>query len=234
MAIDRDGSQYLDCALTLADSITSWHPDANVTIIKRDDLPYGDLGGYNNDWQCWHASPYRQTIKLEADMIAAGPIDHWWTLFELRDVVISKGARDFYDQVTACRKYRQIFDHNHLPDVYNAVTYWRVSQTAKEFFHLTSCIFQHWDAYRTLLKFPDETPTTDVVYAMAAVIMGADRVTLPDSLGPTIAHMKSGVIPIRTNDWTQELIWESDPIRINTVAQWGLLHYHVKDWRLHE
>jgi hypothetical protein len=43
-------------------------------------------------------SPYRQTIKLEADMIAAGPIDHWWTLFELRDVVISQGARTFYDE----------------------------------------------------------------------------------------------------------------------------------------
>ena len=43
--------------------------------------------------------------------------------------------------------------------------------------------------------------------------------------------MKRHMIPIQTNDWTKELVWESDPLRINTVAQWGAVHYHVKDWR---
>jgi hypothetical protein len=118
--------------------------------------------------------------------------------------------------------------------VYNAVTYWRVSQTAQEFFRLVRAIFMHWDTYRTLLKYPDEEPTTDVVYAMAAVIMGPERVTLPAGFGPSIVHMKAGINPIKTNDWTQELIWESDPARINTVAQWGPVHYHVKDWRHYE
>jgi hypothetical protein len=92
-------------------------------------------------------------------------------------------------------------------------------------------IFSHWQCYRTLLKFPDDQPTTDVVYAMAAVIMGPEQVTLPAGIGPTIVHMKSHINPIKTNDWTQELIWEKDPARINTVAQWGMIHYHVKDWQ---
>ena len=233
-AIDRDGSRYAECATRLADSIRYWHPDANVTILTRDDLPHGDLGGFANDWQCWHISPYRQTIKLEADMIAAGPIDHWWTLFEHRDVVISQGARNFYGQQTACRRYRGIFDANHLPDVYNAITYWRVSQTAQQFFRLVRTIFAQWHVYQTLLKFPDDMPTTDVIYAMAAVIMGPELLTLPSGVGPTIVHMKPAINPIRGNDWTTELVWETDPIRINTVAQWGLVHYHVKDWQCDE
>jgi hypothetical protein len=219
------------CADQLARSIRAWHPDAHVTIITQDDLPHGDLGGYHNDWQCWAVSPYRQTIKLEADMIATSAIDHWWTLFEHRDVVISQGARDFYDQVTACRRYRKIFDDNNLPDVYNAITYWRVSETAQQFWRLVRSIFSHWPAYRALLRFPDDEPTTDVVYAMAAVIMGPECVTLPQGLGPTIVHMKRHIIPVATDDWTKELIWESDPVRINTVAQRGLLHYHQKDWQ---
>ena len=234
MAIDRDGSHYEACAERLRRSILSWHPDANVTVITRDDLPHGDLGGFANDWQCWQVSSYRETIKLEADMILASPIDHWWTLFELRDVVISLGARDFYDQRTPCRTYRRTFDHNHLPDVYNAVTYWRVSETAQEFFRLVRAIFTYWETYRTLLKYPDEEPTTDVVYAMAAVIMGPERVMLPAGLGPSIVHMKPGINPIKTDDWTQELTWEPDPMRINTVAQWGPIHYHVKHWQSYE
>ena len=241
-AIDTDSVDYLSCAIKLARSIRQWHPDANISVItvKRCNdpvfdhvipLPYGDLGGFANDWQVFAASPYRQTIKLEADMICASPIDHWWTLFERRDVVVSQGARTFYDEPAVSRYYRKIFDENNLPEVYNAITYWRLSTTAREFFDLVRQIFEQWDSYRQLLKFPDDMPTTDVVYAVAAVIMGPERVTLPRDLGPTIAHLKRHINPIQTDDWTKELVWENDPFRINTVAQFGLVHYHIKEWK---
>ena len=222
--------RYVVCANRLADTIREHHPDANITVLTQDMLPYGDQGGFANDWQMFAASPYRQTLKLEADMICAGPIDHWWKLFEHRDVVISQGCRDFYDQPGQSRVYRKIFDNNNLPDVYNAITYWRRSQLAMEFFNLVKAIFQNWNSYKSLLKYPDDAATTDVVYAMAAIIMGPETVTLPLGLGPTIVHMKQGMIPTITDDWTQELVWENNPFRINTVAQWGLVHYHIKEW----
>ena len=225
------GEVYEQCACQLRDSILCLHPQAHVTILTQDKLPFGDLGGYANDWQCFWASPYRQTIKLEADMIAATDIDHWWTLFENRDVVISQGARTFRDRSAENRFYRRIFDLNDLPDVYNAITYWRLSETAHEFFCLVRDIFTNWTEFRKLLKFPEEMPSTDVVYAMAAVIMGPERVTLPLGLGPTMVHMKQHINGLQTEDWTQELIWETDPLRINTIAQWGLVHYHAKEWR---
>jgi hypothetical protein len=228
------GDVYVACAEQLADSIRQFHPNANITILNQEQLPYGNAGGYANDWQCFAASPYRQTIKLEADMIATSPVDHWWTLFENRDVVISQGCRDFYDKPAKSRYYRKIFDQNNLPDVYNAITYWRVSKLAQEFFQLVRQIFEHWDQYKTLLKFPDEQATTDVVYAMAAQIMGPETVTLPAGVGPQIVHMKRHIIPTRTNDWTKELVWENtNPgLRINTIAQTGFVHYHVKNWRI--
>ena len=240
-AIDTESTDYLRCAVQLARSIRQWHPDASIAVVtvKRSSdpvfdhvipLPYGDHEGFANDWQMFAASPYRQTIKLEADMIAASPIDHWWTLFERHDVVISQGCRTFYDQPAASRYYRKIFDQNNLPDVYNAITYWRLSIVAKEFFDLVRQIFEQWTEYKTLLKFPDDAPTTDVVYAMAAVILGPERVTLPVGLGPTIVHMKRYINPIQSDDWTKELTWENDPFRINTVAQSGLVHYHIKEW----
>lgn len=242
-AIDTETVDYLSCAIQLAESIRRWHPSANISVLTTKQcnnpvfdhvipLPHGNLGGYANDWQCFYASPYRQTIKLEADMIAAGPIDHWWTLFENRDVVISQGARTFYNEPAKSRYYRKIFDQNNLPDVYNAITYWRLSNTARDFFQLVRTIFEQWADYKKLLRFPDNEPSTDLVYAMAAQIMGPESVTLPPGLGPTIVHMKQHINSTQTENWTQELIWEADPIRINTVAQCGLLHYHCKDWRL--
>lgn len=228
------GDQYVKCATQLADSILYYHPKADVTVITEDLLPYGDQGGWKNDWQMFRASPYRQTIKLEADMICAGPVDHWWTLFENRDVVISQGCRDFYGQPAKSRHYRKTFDANSLPDVYNAITYWRLSDTAKHFFDLVRSVFENWDQYQRLLKFAEETPSTDVVYAVVAQIMGPELVTLPPGLGPTIVHMKRHINGLQSEDWTKELVWEQDPLRINTVAQWGFVHYYQKDWTVNE
>jgi hypothetical protein len=231
-AINTDSVDYVSCAKNLADSILSWHPRANITILTKEMLPYGDQGGYANDWQVFKSSPYRQTIKLEADMIATSPVDHWWPLFETKDLVISTGCRNFYDELSTARHHRKIFDANNLPDVYNAITYWRVSSHSYEFFKLVRKIFENWNQFKTLLKFPDNQATTDVVYAMAAQIMGSETCTLPYGVGPSIVHMKRYINPIQSLNWTKELIWEhTDPgLRINTVAQWGFVHYHIKDW----
>jgi hypothetical protein len=185
---------------------------------------------YANDWQVFGTSPFRQTIKLEADMVIASRIDHWWTMLEHRDVVISTGARDFYDQPATSRFYRKVFDVNNLPDVYNAITYWRLSETAQQFFQLVHSIFEQWAEYKTLLKFSDEVPSTDLVYAIAAQIIGPELVTMPFATYPQIVHMKRHMISTHSEDWTQELTWELNPLRINTVTQWGAVHYHVKDW----
>jgi hypothetical protein len=226
------GEVYEACANQLADSIRQFHPNANITILTRDQLPHGDLGGHANDWQVFKASPYRQTIKLEADMLIAGPIEHWWTMFEHRDIVVSTGCRDFYGNTATSRYYRKFIDDNYLPDVYNAITYWRLSATAQEFFDLVRSIFDHWSDYKQLVKFPEDIPSTDFVYAMAAQIIGPENVTMPFTTYPNIVHMKRHIIGANTDDWTQELVWEQDPLRIQTVAQWGAFHYQVKDWLL--
>lgn len=224
------GAEYERCANRLKDSILDFHPDVSITIVTQDMLPYGDQGGWANDWQMFRVSPYRQTIKLEADMICAGPVDHWWTLLQNRDVVISQGCRTFYDQVSDSRHYRKTFDANYFPDVYNAIIYWRLSETAKHFFDLVKNIFENWEQYQRLLKFPEDLPSTDVVYAIATQIMGLETVTLPPGMGPTIVHMKRHINRLQSDDWTKELVWEHNPFRINTVAQWGFVHYYKKDW----
>lgn len=231
-AINTETCDYESCADLLMRSIKSWHPDADITVMTKQDLPYGDLGGYANDWQVFAFSPYRQTIKLEADMFCSSPIDHWWSLFEKRDVVVSLGARDFYNNACQSRRYRKTFDANELPDIYNAITYWRLSKTSQQFFSLVEQIFKNWNAFKQLLKFPDDQASTDLVYALAAKMIGVEQVTLPPGVGPSIVHMKPGMIPTRSPDWRDELVWEivNNTLRINTVSQWGLVHYHVKDW----
>lgn len=233
---------YISCARSLTKTLKHWHPDARVCLVTDADItdPLFDHvrvitrvnlnNPYADDWQVFYQSPFRETIKLEADMWITSSIDHWWNLFRKRDLVISTGCRDWQDRPSTARNYRRVFDANNLPDVYNAITYWRLSQTAKEFFDLVRNIFEHWTEYRKLLKFPDEVPSTDLVYAVAAQIIGPNLVTLPFATYPKIVHMKRHHAGTQTENWMNELIWEWDQgnLRIQTVAQSGAFHYHVK------
>lgn len=243
-AFNTGTTDYVDCARTLAKTLLQQHPNARICLLTNEKYSADHAlfahtvtvdtvdtdNPFANDPLVFQHSPFRQTIKLEADMMVTSAVDHWWTLFEHRDVVISQGCRDFYGTVSTNRIYRKLFDTNHLPDVYNAITYWRVSQTATKFFKLVKKIFANWGSYKTLLKFPEDVPSTDVVYAMAAQILGPEQVTLPGGFGPQIVHMKKGINPFSAQKWTDELVWELNPVRVNTVAQWGFFHYNVKDW----
>jgi len=221
LAVNSDKVDYLDCARTLTKTIKRWDPGAKVCLItdaKQSNDPVYDHyrvidnvdreNPWANDWQVFKNSPFRETIKLEADMLIVSDISHWWTLFRHRDVVVSTDA-------------------NNLPDVYNAITYWRLSLTAREFFMLVRDIFANWPQFRQLLKFAPETADTDLVYAMAAEIMGVERVTLPFVSYPKIVHMKRHHAGTETEHWGRELVWEYSDwrLRINTVAQWGAFHY---------
>lgn len=242
LAVNSDTVDYVACAQRLAQSLRKFHPSANICLAtdQQITLPEFDhvqvfvsntVNPYANDAQCWRLSPYRETIKLEADMLIAGAIDHWWKLFRHRDIVVSTGCRNWRDEISENSFYRKCFVANDLPDVYNAITYWRRSETAKKFFDTVAAIFHNWDQYRRLIKFAEETPSTDLVYAMAAVIVGPELCTMPFASYPKIVHMKQHHAGTMTSDWTKELVWESDPLRIQTVAQWGAFHYHVKDWQ---
>ena len=236
---------YVDCADTLARTIKYWHPDAQICLLTNQAAVNNSLfdyvhqlsepvhaNPYANDWQVVDKTPFRETIKLEADMLITSPIDHWWNMLRHRDVVVSTGCRDWKDQVAKTRHYRRVFDANNLPDVYNAITYWRRSETAQTFFNTVRSIFENWSEYCKLLKFPEDVPSTDVVYAMAANIVGPEKCTMPFADYPRIVHMKRHVAGTQTDNWTHELNWQYRDylLRVNTVMQSGAFHYNVKEW----
>lgn len=244
-AFNVGGTDYVDCARALAKTLLMHNPHARICLLTNEKYAADpvlfaythtvDIQNENpfaNDYLVFKNTPFRETIKLEADMMIASSIEHWWDIFKHRDLVISTGCRDWKDHTSTVRNYRQVFDDNNLPDVYNAITYWRLSETAKEFFDLVRDIFGNWEQFKTLLKFPPDAPDTDLVYAMAAQIIGPERCTLPFASYPKIVHMKRHIAGTQTEDWTKELVWETDPLRIQTVAQWGAFHYNVKDWNV--
>lgn len=236
LAINTDTVDYLSCAKVLEKSIYNTMPDANVTILTE--LPHGDQAPDSkwkliNDWQVYDASPYDYTIKLEADMYIPKSIDYWWDVLKQRDLVVSTKIRNFKQDISHSRAYRKFIDDNNLPDVYNAITYFKKSDTAKQFFTLVKFIFENWNHFvKTLKCNPDEIATTDWVYAIASHIMGPENTTMPNFDSFSMVHMKQYINDLPTEDWTDTLIYEIEKsfLRINTVPQVHPFHYHVKSF----
>ena len=249
LAQNTKDTNYVKCAETLATSIKRVMPNESVTLISNDssmcqafdnvvELPYGDLSPDSdwkliNDWQVYEASPYDYTIKLEADLYIPKDISYWFDVLSQRDIVVSTTIRNFKNEISKVRFYRKFIDDNNLPDCYNAITYFKKSETAKKFFELVKDIFNNWEEYKTIVKCnPNETATTDFVYAIASHILGEEITTMPNFTDMSMIHMKQYIAGTPTENWTDTLVYEcfNDHIRVLTYPQMYPFHYQIKSF----
>jgi len=211
--------------------IEDYHRQAFDYIIET---PASTTGPYGLEAQAFWLTPFKETIKLESDLLFTTSIDHWWTAFRLRDVVLSTGCRNYLQQLSASRRYRKLFDDNNLPDVYNGLMYFRYSKTAADFFRCAAEIFNNWSAVQNaLLNCRDPEPSTDVVYALAADIVGRELCTLPSVDFINFVHMKPSINEYpETASFQDMYVTEFDDgmIRINNINQYHPIHYHEKDF----
>ena len=198
------------------------------------EVPDSTTGPYGLEVQAFWHTPFKETVKLESDLLLPHSIDHWWTAFRLRDVVLSTGCKNYQQQIATARRYRKLFDDNHLPDVYNGLMYFRFSQIATNFFRTASIIFENWNTVKqSLLGCDDEYPTTDVVYALAANIVGPELCTIPSADFINFVHMKPAI-----NSYNEDLKFNEvyvtefadGIVRINNVNQYHPLHYYDKNF----
>lgn len=236
--IMAQGDDYVKCATALEKSIKNAMPNANVFVVTTEMLPHGDQAPntnwkLQNDWQVYEASPYNETIKLEADMIIPRNIEHWFDVMSVNDVVVCNKIRNFKGEISDVKVYRRLIHDNNLPDVYNAITYFKKSEIAANFFAIVRDVFENWTEYKMLLKCnPEEKCTTDWAYAIACHILGVEKTTLPNFEELSMVHMKQWVNGLPTENWTDTLIYEllPDQIRVNTYPQNYPFHYHIKNF----
>jgi hypothetical protein len=187
-----------------------------------------------NEPEVFWLTPFKETIKLESDLLFTRSIDHWWKAFRLKDVVLSLGCKNYLQQASLSRNYRQAFDSNNLPDVYNGLMYFRFSHTAHGFFTMARQLRDHWDTVKNLLKnCREDHPSTDLLYAVTALLQGPETCTAPGLDFVNFTHMKPAHNGLNEETvFTERFLTEFDNgmIRINHVNQLHPLHYYVKNF----
>jgi hypothetical protein len=203
-------------------------------IVLENDLAADSQWKLANEWQVFNLTPFKETVKLESDLLFTRSIDHWWNAFRLKNIVLSSGCKDYRGNISKVRSYRQFFDDNGLPDVYNGLMYFRYSQESFQFFETAKQVYQNWQTISdTALKNSREkTPSTDVLYAITASLVGAEICTLPTADFINFVHMKPDINQLPDAPWYESVISErdGDMIRVNNLNQYYPVHYFYKDY----
>lgn len=221
---------------TLA-QVTDVHRQTFDYIIELPmDLAKNKLWKLDNEWQVMYLTPFKETIKVESDLLFTRDIAHWVHALRLRDICLSYNCKNYQGQRVFKSPYRKLFSANDLPNVYNGMMYFRYSQTAVDFFKLAKSIYNNWKDIQQELILCDQEPTTDVVYAITAKIIGIEKCIIPTLDFFNFVHMKSGIQNWSDRQpWTEYVNVERDGsmLRINNVNQYNPVHYYEKNFNDH-
>lgn len=206
------------------------------TIIEMPiNLDMNGKSRFANEVQTYRLTPFKESIKLESDLLFTRPIDHWVYATRLKDVCLSYNCKNIKEQNVQIMKYRDIFEKNDLPNIYNGLMYFQKTKAAYNFFNLAQEILSNWAQVKELLiNCYEEYPTTDVLYALTAKIYGIENCTIPTLDFFNFVHMKPAI-----NEWGNvNLGWtelvshqrEDHMIRINNLNQYYPVHYYDKSY----
>lgn len=200
-----------------------------------DDEAVNDTWKLANEWKAWWLTPFKETIKLDCDVLFPKSIDHWWDMLCRKEVFFTSQVMMYDGNIATDRSYRKLFDDNHLPDVYSGLFYFRFGQESLQFFECARTIFYNWDYIKShvLKNCRDPKPTTDVVYGLAASILGEEKFIIPGASYPTFVHMKPALHKWGISDkWHKKVYGDIDgtDILIGFTKQMYPVHYHEKEF----
>ncbi len=205
----------------------------HVVVLEQDDSKEQEWK-MNNEWQVFKLTPFTHSIKLEADMHFTANTDWWWNHLHQHDLVLSYHCRNYKDERIKESAYRELFETNDLPDVYNGLSYFRRSVKAEHFYRLCRTIIMNWKeiSQNTLINCHDPEPTTDVVYALAMKTMDPLQEDKIDYEWFNFIHNKNainGLSAIYNNDQYLNPVNVDNKTYVGGYRQDRIWHYHNKE-----
>lgn len=242
-AVDTENTNYSNLAQYCAESIKRTQPENyNSVSVVTNNVNRHSSSLFDNIIECagpdgmdsrsraYDYSPYNETVLLDSDMLFLRPMDHIWGAMSKLDLYVSHSPQLWNGKTFKYGKYRKVFEENRWLDAYNAWTYFKKSDTSKEFFELVKFITDNPVSFineflpNTLYK----TIPTDEAFALALAILDID---LPNWDFPRIVHMKPQPND-RFEDWTDKMRFSMDvngQIKVGVQQQAELFHYIKKD-----
>jgi hypothetical protein len=212
------GQVYIKQAYLCAMSVLATENSYPVSIVTSDKVPDEykwvfdkiiDIPWYTETnsrfqtehrWKLYHATPYKETIVLDADVLVLQNLDYAWNFFKNYDLFYPTNVFTYRKEHVTSDYYRKAFTANGLPNVYNTLHYFKKCDKSKEYYTWVELINNNWELfYGHFCKeyFPKQ-PSMDITCAIAAKVMDIDtEITNAKQDLPMLVHMKPAI-----QNWT--------------------------------
>jgi hypothetical protein len=191
-----------------------------------------------NRWQLYYATPYEETITLDADMLMLQDISDWWNYCADHDIKICSRIKNYKQElVLDDRLHRATFIDNKLTNPYFACHYFKKNQVAYEFYKVLEFVVTHWEFCRGTFapNTPQMWPSMDLATAIAIEITG-QYASVMDSASPLeFIHMKVGIQnwPVPFDSWQDTVPFvlnSKGDLIVGNIKQPKLFHYVEKNF----
>jgi len=244
---------YVRQACALALSIKRFNKIENKTCLITNDIvpevykhafdyiipiPWGDLAAetswkIENRWKIIHATPFKENIVYDVDMLLLNSNDHWWQHFSNHNLMFTSTVVDYRKNPVTSDFYRKTFTANQLPNIYVGAFYFKKNAMSFEFFKWLDIITKNWqEFYKEFL--PNSTQkfcSIDVSAALAIKFMACeDTVVVPGTIIPSFTHMKPAIqgwniIPLKWTHVLSSYLDDNCNLIVGNVKQQGVFHY---------
>ena len=243
------GEQYLQCAYLLALSVKTYCKINDFAVVVDTATPVPEymldvfdkvitiptMAPFASECLAWELTPFKETFKVESDMLITSNIDHWWAGCRLRNVCFTTQVQNYRGEVVEDQHHRRMWHENNLCNAYNGFMYFRHCTETKQFFDKCQQVFDNFNVYKNtvLSNCRHNTADTDVFMSIAATELGSEDYFVPTIEYPTFVHMKPHINEFTPSDWREACSWTltKDMIfMINGYAQTNPVHYFIKDF----
>jgi hypothetical protein len=253
LAQNTDGHDYIRMAYALALSIDlSQQTKTPVTLITNDvvperyakvfdkiiEIPWGDASETSrfkveNRWKIYHASPYDETIVMDADVLVLDDLSNYWNTFKNYDVYYTSKVIDYRKNLVTSDYYRKAFTSNNLPNLYSGLHYFKKSDFAKEFYSWVELVTNNWELFygKFVSKHYPSRASMDVTAALVAKILDCEHKISNYKFDPvTFVHMKPHAQGWKSplDSWLKSVgvYFNKDcKLKIGNFNQSGVFHY---------
>lgn len=208
----------------------------DIPWYKKDDT---DLK-VNNRWKVYHATPFDKSIVLDSDTLILQNLDYFWNYLNNYDLYFPSKVFTYRQELIneAKNPYRKAFRANNLPNLYNAVHFFRKCDVAQEFFKWVELVTNNWELfYGDFCKnyFPKQ-PSMDITVSIVSKILNCDT-TITNNVQdiPNLVHMKSQIQNWRSgiSRWQDRVgvyINQECELKIGNHRQSTIFHYTENDF----
>jgi hypothetical protein len=206
------------------------------------DIPWYETSRYSlaveNRWKLFHATPYYETIVLDADTLVLENLAYAWRLFENYDLFFPTTVFTYRKEKIQSDFYRKAFTANQLPNFYNCVHYFKKEKLTQEFWEWCETVTHNWELFygHFCSEYYPKEPSMDVTTAIVSKILDCDTVVSNKNQSVVeIVHMKPQIQNwlYTTSSWQDRVGAYLSPdlqLKIGNHRQDSIFHYTEKDF----